>query len=168
MPDNFWCELRVAQPPYLSIVLADITVNGWRMSVTDGLHSMNHRLSLSLMIAFNCKAMNHDQSASETLKRTAFSGCCTLPPITRVKVASMVWRCQLGLAATGLICLCRPVSSRPIWSSRSVLSAEMGSFALSSVYRTTLQLCRAALVVSWARRYEMASILRCKRPLTHP
>src|SRR6218665_7520 len=40
------------------------------------------------------------------------------------RVASMVWRCQLGLAPTYLIDLCRPVSGSR--SSRSLRSSERG------------------------------------------
>src|SRR6218665_891857 len=40
------------------------------------------------------------------------------------KVASLVWRCQLGLAPTYLIDLCRPVSGSR--SSRSLRSSERG------------------------------------------
>ena len=47
------------------------------------------------------------------------------------RVASMVWRCQLGLVPTYLIDLCRPVSGSRI--SRSLRSSER-EVALSPVH----------------------------------
>jgi len=71
------------------------------------------------------------------------------------RVASLVWRCQLGLAPTYLIDLCRPVlGSR---SSRSLLSSERGLLPVPFA-RTTIML--AALALLWPRRYGIASLLR--------
>src|SRR6218665_859930 len=57
------------------------------------------------------------------------------------RVASMVWRCQLGLAPTYLIDLCRPVSGRYLRSSeRGLLSVPFA--------RTTIMQSRACSVVA--------------------
>jgi len=78
------------------------------------------------------------------------------------RVASMVWRCQLGLAPTYLIDLCRPVSGSR--SSRSLRSSERG--LLSVPFAVPLS-CRAGLVLLWPRRYGTASLLRYASYLGH-
>src|SRR6218665_3547064 len=60
------------------------------------------------------------------------------------KVASMVWRCQLVLAPTYLIDLCRPVSGSR--DSRSLRSSERGLLSVPFV-RTIMQ-SRACSVVA--------------------
>lgn len=61
------------------------------------------------------------------------------------RVASMVWRCQLGLAPTYLIDLCRPVSGSR--SSRSLRSSERGLLSVPFA-RTTIMQSRACSVVA--------------------
>src|SRR6218665_3455732 len=61
------------------------------------------------------------------------------------RVASLVWRCQLGLAPTYLIDLCRPVSGSR--SSRSLRSSERG-LLLVPFARTTIMQSRACSVVA--------------------
>src|SRR6218665_4200196 len=57
------------------------------------------------------------------------------------RVASMVWRCQLGPAPTYLIALCRPVAGRYLRSSeRGLLSVPFA--------RTTIMQSRAGSVVA--------------------
>ena len=60
------------------------------------------------------------------------------------RVASMVWRCQLGLAPTYLIDFCRPVSDS--WSNRSLRSSERGLLSVPFA-RTTIMQSRACSVV---------------------
>src|SRR6218665_1973799 len=58
-----------------------------------------------------------------------------------LQLMSMVWRCQLGLAPTYLIDLCRPVSGRYLRSSeRGLLSVPFA--------RTTIMQSRACSVVA--------------------
>ena len=61
------------------------------------------------------------------------------------RVASMVWRCQLGLAPTYLIDLCRPVSGSR--SSRSLRSSERGLLSVPFA-RTAIMQSRAYSVVA--------------------
>src|SRR6218665_351339 len=61
------------------------------------------------------------------------------------RVASMVWRCQLGLASTYLIDHCRPVSGSR--SSRSLRSSERGLLSVPFA-RTTIMQSRACFVVT--------------------
>src|SRR6218665_324417 len=61
------------------------------------------------------------------------------------RVASMVWRCQLGLAPTYLIDLYRPVSGPR--SSRSLRSSERGLLSVPFA-RTTIMQSRACSVVA--------------------
>src|SRR6218665_3458245 len=57
----------------------------------------------------------------------------------------LVWRCQLGLATTYLIDLCRPVSGSR--SSRSLRSSERGLLSVPFA-RTTIMQSRACSVVA--------------------
>src|SRR6218665_549600 len=69
--------------------------------------------------------------------------CWLAPYPTAYKVASLVWRCQLGIAPIYLIDLCRSVSG--IASGRSLRSAGRG--VLSAPFaRTTLMQVRAFCV----------------------
>src|SRR6218665_919352 len=61
------------------------------------------------------------------------------------RVASMVWRCQLGLAPTYLIDLCRPVSGSR--SNPSLRSSERGFLSVQFA-RTTIIQSRACSVVA--------------------
>src|SRR6218665_1582043 len=58
------------------------------------------------------------------------------------RVASLVWRCQLGLAPAYLMDLCRPVSSLlGARSSRSLRSAERGVLVVPFAPAAALQNC---------------------------
>src|SRR6218665_2405684 len=61
------------------------------------------------------------------------------------RVASLVWRCQLGLVPTYLIDLCRPVSGSR--SGRSLRSSERGLLSVPFA-RTTIMQSRACSVVA--------------------
>src|SRR6218665_3652644 len=61
------------------------------------------------------------------------------------RVASLVWRCQLGLAPIYLIDLCRPVSGSR--SSRCLRSSERGLLSVPFA-RTTIMQSRACSVVA--------------------
>jgi len=72
------------------------------------------------------------------------------------RVASLVWRCQLGIASIYLIDLCRYVSG--IASGHSLRSAGRGSLSVPFA-RTTLMQVRTFVLM--ARRFGMASLLSC-------
>ena len=72
------------------------------------------------------------------------------------RVASLVWRCQLGIAPIYLIDVCRSVSG--IASGRSLRSAGRGILSVPFA-RTTLMQIRAFALM--ARRCGMASLLSC-------
>src|SRR6218665_3680245 len=79
------------------------------------------------------------------------------------RVASIVWRCQLGLAPTYLIDLCRPVSGSR--SSRCLRSSERGLLSVPFA-RTTIMQSRACSVVAQTVRNGLPPVL-CLLPRTH-
>src|SRR6218665_1234351 len=79
------------------------------------------------------------------------------------RVASLVWRCQLGLALAYLIDLCRPVSGSR--SSRSLRSSERGLFSVPFA-RTTIMQSRACSVVAPTVFNSLLPAL-CLLPRTH-
>src|SRR6218665_3611893 len=78
------------------------------------------------------------------------------------RVASMVWRCQLGLAPTYLIDLFRLYRVLEVVA----LCAHRRGGCSQSRLPVPLS-CRAALVLLWPRQYGMASLLRYASYLGH-
>src|SRR6218665_1511639 len=73
------------------------------------------------------------------------------------RVASFVWRCQLGLAPTYLIDLFRPLSLSP--NSRSLRSSERGLLSVPFA-RTAIMQSRACSVVAPTVWNSLPSALR--------
>jgi len=84
------------------------------------------------------------------------SSCPTAHRVGLYRVASLVWRCQLGIAPIHLIDLCRSVSG--IASGRSLSSARRGSSQSRLLVPPS---CKFALFALIARRCGMASLLSC-------
>src|SRR6218665_2733736 len=78
------------------------------------------------------------------------------------RVASMVWRCQLGLAPTCLIDL---VDLYRVLEVVALCAHRRGGCSQSRL-PVTLS-CRTSLVLLWPRRYGMASLLRYASYLGH-